>query len=73
MTSSSEQRRNPSFCRDDDGGTRVGERVSLRGMRDAVACENLGETSVTSIQSCQPRPKSSPGSIFGSAGGPSGG
>ena len=37
MTSSSEQRRNPSFCRDDDGGTCAGE-SEPRGMRDSAAC-----------------------------------
>ena len=33
--SSLEQRRNPSFCRDDDGGTHAGERVSLGGSTTA--------------------------------------
>ena len=52
-----EQRRNPSFCRDDDGGTRVGERVSLGGcvtQMPAIVAGDVGD------KHCQFRPKGSP-------------
>ena len=52
--SSLEQRRNPSFCRDDDGGTRVGERVSPGGCASqppAIAARDVGDKHpVMSIQ-----------------------
>ena len=52
--SSSKQRRNPSFCRGDDGGTGAGERVSLGGcvtQPPAIAVGDVGDKHpVMSIQ-----------------------
>ena len=61
--SSSEQRRNPSLCRDDDGGTCAGERVSLGGCAmqpPAIAAGDVGDKHpVMSIQTQRQSPSQS--------------
>ena len=66
--SSSEQRRNPRFCKGDDGGTRTGERVSLGG--SAIAAGDVGDKHpVLSTQNQRRTPGQSSGQQAGQVAG----